>query len=270
MIIIGGLGTVTGSILGAMFITLLPEVLRLVTGSLGHTFPALVHLFASLKLGVFGLTIVLFHLEPMEWRHAGDASRPTGPTVFGSTLLNSRPTTRGAPSVLTLTSWASFTRSALSTAWRVALVVSLAKETPTPTLSPVRSLTQAICASVPLPSANSSRHSTVPMTWHVRASASSRASTAPWPSPSSDAPLTSACTRTRSPARLSSVPLWTGSLRSEIFALEQLADGLGRELAAVALRLTLHDLREIDLQPARQCDSESVFLSTCRTPPFPD
>jgi branched-chain amino acid transport system permease protein len=43
-----------------MFITLLPEILRLVTGSLGHSFPALVHLFASLKLGVFGLTIVLF------------------------------------------------------------------------------------------------------------------------------------------------------------------------------------------------------------------
>jgi branched-chain amino acid transport system permease protein len=60
MIIIGGLGTVTGSILGAAFITLLPEVLRLVTGSLGHSFPALVQLFASLKLGVFGLTIVLF------------------------------------------------------------------------------------------------------------------------------------------------------------------------------------------------------------------
>lgn len=60
MIIIGGLGTVMGSILGAMFITLLPEVLRLVTGSLGHSLPALVQLFASLKLGVFGLTIVLF------------------------------------------------------------------------------------------------------------------------------------------------------------------------------------------------------------------
>src|SRR5207302_10716293 len=34
MIIIGGLGSVLGSILGAAFITLLPEVLRLVTGSL--------------------------------------------------------------------------------------------------------------------------------------------------------------------------------------------------------------------------------------------
>ncbi len=60
MIIIGGLGSVLGSILGAAFITLLPEVLRLLTGSLAHSFPALIQLFASLKLGVFGLTIVLF------------------------------------------------------------------------------------------------------------------------------------------------------------------------------------------------------------------
>lgn len=60
MIIIGGLGSVLGSVLGAAFITLLPEVLRLVTSSLGSSFPSLVQLFASLKLGVFGLTIVLF------------------------------------------------------------------------------------------------------------------------------------------------------------------------------------------------------------------
>jgi branched-chain amino acid transport system permease protein len=60
MIIIGGLGSVLGSILGAVFITLLPEALRLGTGALSHQFPALVQLFAPLKLGVFGLAIVLF------------------------------------------------------------------------------------------------------------------------------------------------------------------------------------------------------------------
>ena len=60
MIIIGGLGSVLGSVLGAAFITLLPEVLRLLSGNLSHTFPSLVQLFASLKLGVFGLAIVLF------------------------------------------------------------------------------------------------------------------------------------------------------------------------------------------------------------------
>jgi branched-chain amino acid transport system permease protein len=60
MIIIGGLGSVLGSIFGAAFITMLPEVLRIVTGSLSGTFPGLVQIFAALKLGVFGLTIVLF------------------------------------------------------------------------------------------------------------------------------------------------------------------------------------------------------------------
>jgi branched-chain amino acid transport system permease protein len=60
MIIIGGLGTVLGSILGAIFVTLLPELLRLATGALSDTYPALVGLFAPLKTGLFGLAIVLF------------------------------------------------------------------------------------------------------------------------------------------------------------------------------------------------------------------
>jgi branched-chain amino acid transport system permease protein len=60
MIIIGGLGSILGSILGAAFITLLPEVLRIVTSALAGQLPQLVQLFAALKLGVFGLTIVLF------------------------------------------------------------------------------------------------------------------------------------------------------------------------------------------------------------------
>jgi branched-chain amino acid transport system permease protein len=60
MIIIGGLGSVLGSILGAAFITLLPEILRIATGQLSGAFPQLVGLFAALKLGVFGLAIVLF------------------------------------------------------------------------------------------------------------------------------------------------------------------------------------------------------------------
>jgi len=60
MIIVGGLGSVLGSILGALFLTLLPEVLRLATSALSGQFPALIQLFAPLKLGVFGITIVLF------------------------------------------------------------------------------------------------------------------------------------------------------------------------------------------------------------------
>jgi len=60
MIIIGGLGSILGSILGAIFLTLLPEVLRLMTSALAGSFPHLVQLFSPLKVGVFGLTIVLF------------------------------------------------------------------------------------------------------------------------------------------------------------------------------------------------------------------
>jgi branched-chain amino acid transport system permease protein len=60
MIIIGGLGSILGSVLGAIFLTLLPEVLRIVTSALSGTFPDLVRLFTPLRIGVFGLTIVLF------------------------------------------------------------------------------------------------------------------------------------------------------------------------------------------------------------------
>jgi branched-chain amino acid transport system permease protein len=60
MIIIGGMGSILGSVLGAAFITIMPELLRLLTGALAGTFPALTELFAALKMGFFGLTIVLF------------------------------------------------------------------------------------------------------------------------------------------------------------------------------------------------------------------
>jgi branched-chain amino acid transport system permease protein len=60
MIIIGGLGSVLGSILGAAFIVTLPELLRVGSGALSGQYPALVGLFASLKMGVFGLAVVLF------------------------------------------------------------------------------------------------------------------------------------------------------------------------------------------------------------------
>jgi branched-chain amino acid transport system permease protein len=65
MIIIGGMGSILGSILGAIFITLLPEILRVGTGALSDVFPKLVDLFAPFKTGLFGLAIVLFLLfEP--------------------------------------------------------------------------------------------------------------------------------------------------------------------------------------------------------------
>ncbi|HZR10322.1 MAG TPA: branched-chain amino acid ABC transporter permease [Myxococcales bacterium] len=60
MIIIGGLGSVLGSVLGAIFLTLLPEILRLANSAAAGSFPGLIQLFTPLKLAVFGLTIVLF------------------------------------------------------------------------------------------------------------------------------------------------------------------------------------------------------------------
>jgi branched-chain amino acid transport system permease protein len=74
MIIIGGLGSVLGSIFGAIFVILLPEVLRLTTGALSDGYPGLVGLFAPLKQGLFGLAIVLFLVfEPdgmaARWHH---------------------------------------------------------------------------------------------------------------------------------------------------------------------------------------------------------
>ena len=71
MIIIGGLGSVLGSICGAVFITLLPEVLRLATTSLSTSFPDLISVFSSLKELVFGILVIVFLIfEP-----AGIAAR---------------------------------------------------------------------------------------------------------------------------------------------------------------------------------------------------
>jgi branched-chain amino acid transport system permease protein len=73
MIIVGGLGSVLGSILGAAFITLLPELLRLGSSALAGRYPGMVELFASLKMGLFGLTIIFFlifepHGMAARWR----------------------------------------------------------------------------------------------------------------------------------------------------------------------------------------------------------
>jgi len=77
MIIVGGLGSVSGSVLGAIFLTLLPEALRVSTAPLTGTFPGLVELFASIRMGAFGLAMILFLVfEPkgliFRWRRIGD------------------------------------------------------------------------------------------------------------------------------------------------------------------------------------------------------
>ncbi len=60
MVIIGGLGSIQGALFGAVFMTLLPELLRLVTGALSDTWPHLITIFAPIRTGLFGLVIVLF------------------------------------------------------------------------------------------------------------------------------------------------------------------------------------------------------------------
>jgi len=60
MVIVGGLGTVLGSIFGAIFMTLVPEILNVTTSAMSDVIPQLEHLFIPLKEVVFGCLIVGF------------------------------------------------------------------------------------------------------------------------------------------------------------------------------------------------------------------
>lgn len=65
MIILGGLGTILGSILGAILITGIPHGILYLTDALKASYPALSGLVVDFKLGIFGLIIVLtLLLEP--------------------------------------------------------------------------------------------------------------------------------------------------------------------------------------------------------------
>jgi len=65
MIIIGGLGSVLGTIFGAMFMTFVPELLQAVLSSLKETYPMAMNYLFPLQTVVFGFLIVLFLvLEP--------------------------------------------------------------------------------------------------------------------------------------------------------------------------------------------------------------
>ena len=59
-VIVGGLGTVLGSVLGAMFMTFVPEVLRLVANASSHWFPDVAGLLLPMGQVVFGVLIILF------------------------------------------------------------------------------------------------------------------------------------------------------------------------------------------------------------------
>jgi len=60
MIIIGGLGSIQGAVFGAVFITLLPEVLSFLATFIGGIFPDISTHLLAMKGGVFGLVLVLF------------------------------------------------------------------------------------------------------------------------------------------------------------------------------------------------------------------
>jgi branched-chain amino acid transport system permease protein len=60
MIIIGGLGSIIGSIFGAIFMTLLPQTLTVLTGTLANIIPQAGFLIMSMKDGIFGLIVILF------------------------------------------------------------------------------------------------------------------------------------------------------------------------------------------------------------------
>jgi branched-chain amino acid transport system permease protein len=70
MIIIGGLGSLIGSIFGAVFMIALPEFLRFVSSVLGQHYPAITDAFAAIREGIFGLVIILFLIyEPKGMAH---------------------------------------------------------------------------------------------------------------------------------------------------------------------------------------------------------
>src|SRR6266850_310219 len=77
MIIIGGLGSVLGSILGAIFVTLLPIAIRIFmenVGSLFFTTAEMANVISGLRLGVFGGLIIFFLIVEPEglnrlWRN---------------------------------------------------------------------------------------------------------------------------------------------------------------------------------------------------------
>jgi branched-chain amino acid transport system permease protein len=60
MIIIGGLGSVMGSLMGVIFMVLLPEVMEFAAGGLRDVFPSLAHSMTYLKQMSIGIAIILF------------------------------------------------------------------------------------------------------------------------------------------------------------------------------------------------------------------
>ncbi|WEV79474.1 branched-chain amino acid ABC transporter permease [Janibacter cremeus] len=65
MIIVGGLGSIAGAVYGAIFMTLLPELIRQLSLGVDDTLPFLADQLPAVRNAVFGLVIILFLiLEP--------------------------------------------------------------------------------------------------------------------------------------------------------------------------------------------------------------
>lgn len=60
MIIIGGLGSIIGSIFGAVFMILLPKLVTTMTDMMAADYPSIARLAISFEQGIFGLIIILF------------------------------------------------------------------------------------------------------------------------------------------------------------------------------------------------------------------
>jgi energy-coupling factor transporter ATP-binding protein EcfA2 len=57
---INGIGTIAGTVFGALFITALPEAIRFLRDWLGNDFPFLVSRMADLQSSIYGLVIIVF------------------------------------------------------------------------------------------------------------------------------------------------------------------------------------------------------------------
>ncbi|NCF69811.1 MAG: branched-chain amino acid ABC transporter permease [Chloroflexi bacterium] len=80
MIIVGGLGSVSGSIYGAILITLLPAILSNLGSALGASIPQMATLIPFIQKGAFGIIIILFLIFEPEglakiWRDIKDYFR---------------------------------------------------------------------------------------------------------------------------------------------------------------------------------------------------
>ena len=65
MIIVGGMGTVMGAIIGAIFMVLLPEFISAISGPISSAYPLLAPRVGGISVTIYGLILIFFLLfEP--------------------------------------------------------------------------------------------------------------------------------------------------------------------------------------------------------------